>query len=362
MPARLKNSAASKALGFFEAEGIAVPDIPMLQPADPFLDTAGEALRRRIFLTEGEAGEALCLRPEFTIPTCIRHIERASDTPARYGYCGTVFRQRRMGAAEFLQAGMEDLGDKDHASADARSIADAHKMLAALEPETTFKTVLGDETLFAALLAALGLADVWQARLLRFFGDTEKLKAALNTMSATSELDAFKGMDRAAIITALEAEMTEAGLIDSGGRTADEIADRLLEKRALAGSVLEPKARAALDDYLALTCSLDQAEKHLGVFSLKHAVSFGAALNGFTARNAALTQAGIALDKITFKAGFGRSLDYYTGMVFEIFGTGDAPLIGGGRYDRLLTLLGATQPTPGVGFALWLDRLSGEQS
>jgi ATP phosphoribosyltransferase regulatory subunit len=30
---------------------------------------------------------------------------------------------------------------------------------------------------------------------------------------------------------------------------------------------------------------------------------------------------------------------------------------GGGRYDRLLTLLGADKPIPGVGFSLWLDRL-----
>ncbi len=43
-------------------------DIPVIQPADQFLDMAGEDLRRRIFLTENENGESLCLRPEFTIP------------------------------------------------------------------------------------------------------------------------------------------------------------------------------------------------------------------------------------------------------------------------------------------------------
>ncbi len=30
---------------------------------------------------------------------------------------------------------------------------------------------------------------------------------------------------------------------------------------------------------------------------------------------------------------------------------------GGGRYDRLLTLLGAKTPIPGVGFSVWLDRI-----
>ena len=50
----------------FAARGAQPVTVPILQPADPYLDTAGEALRRRIFLTRGEGGEALCLRPDFT--------------------------------------------------------------------------------------------------------------------------------------------------------------------------------------------------------------------------------------------------------------------------------------------------------
>ena len=37
--------------------------------------------------------------------------------------------------------------------------------------------------------------------------------------------------------------------------------------------------------------------------------------------------------------------------------SGARPLAGGGRYDRLLTLLGAKTPIPGVGFSVWLDRI-----
>ncbi|RYG63900.1 ATP phosphoribosyltransferase regulatory subunit, partial [bacterium] len=32
-------------------------------------------------------------------------------------------------------------------------------------------------------------------------------------------------------------------------------------------------------------------------------------------------------------------------------------LAGGGRYDRLLTFLGAKAPIPAVGFSIWLDRI-----
>ena len=89
-------------------------EVAVLQPADPFLDMAGEDLRRRIFLTESETGETLCLRPEFTIPVCLDHIRSRSDTPRRYAYLGEVFRQRRQGGNEFLQAGIEDLGEARH--------------------------------------------------------------------------------------------------------------------------------------------------------------------------------------------------------------------------------------------------------
>jgi ATP phosphoribosyltransferase regulatory subunit len=59
---------------------------------------------------------------------------------------------------------------------------------------------------------------------------------------------------------------------------------------------------------------------------------------------------------IRFEAGFGRPLDYYTGLVFEI-GAPDlaSPVCGGGRYDRLMEMLGADRPIPAVGFTLRLD-------
>lgn len=49
-----------------------------------------------------------------------------------------------------------------------------------------------------------------------------------------------------------------------------------------------------------------------------------------------------------------RGFDYYTGMVFEVFGTNPAnprSLFGGGRYDGLVALWGG-DPIPAVGFAL----------
>ena len=55
-----------------------------------------------------------------------------------------------------------------------------------------------------------------------------------------------------------------------------------------------------------------------------------------------------------------RGLDYYNRTVFEIAPSGatgaQSSILGGGRYDGLIELLGGT-PTPGVGFAAGLDRV-----
>ncbi|RUY07285.1 ATP phosphoribosyltransferase regulatory subunit, partial [Mesorhizobium sp. M7A.F.Ca.US.005.03.2.1] len=125
-------------------------EVAILQPADPFLDMAGEDLRRRIFLTESETGQTLCLRPEFTIPVCLDHISSQAGTPRRYSYLGEVFRQRREGGNEFFQAGIEDLGDRDTAGADARSVADAHALLSLVLPGQALAITLCDQTIFEA--------------------------------------------------------------------------------------------------------------------------------------------------------------------------------------------------------------------
>ena len=63
-------------------------------------------------------------------------------------------------------------------------------------------------------------------------------------------------------------------------------------------------------------------------------------------------------DNIVINFGIARGLDYYTGMVFEIYGKkeGARQVCGGGRYDNLIELFGE-QPTPAVGFAYGFDRV-----
>ena len=54
-----------------------------------------------------------------------------------------------------------------------------------------------------------------------------------------------------------------------------------------------------------------------------------------------------------------RGLDYYTKTVFEVWAEGigaQAAVCGGGRYDGLIEELGGA-PTPGIGFAMGIERI-----
>jgi histidyl-tRNA synthetase len=55
---------------------------------------------------------------------------------------------------------------------------------------------------------------------------------------------------------------------------------------------------------------------------------------------------------------FARGLEYYTGMIFEVYIPElDIALGGGGRYDKLIELFGG-EPTPATGVAHGLDRIA----
>ncbi|MBB3521340.1 ATP phosphoribosyltransferase regulatory subunit [Rhizobium redzepovicii] len=362
---------ANDLLSEFDARKAERIDTPVIQPAEPFLDIAGEDLRRRIFMTESETGASLCLRPEFTIPVCLRHIETATGTPKRYAYLGEVFRQRRDGANEFYQAGIEDLGDINIPSADARAIGDATGILARLLPGRRLSVTLGDQAVFEAVVQALGLPLGWQKRLIHAFGNMTQLEALLAGLVSPQFVTGLDddiaklvaSGDEQALVAHLEQEMQATGYSTNAGRSPLEIARRLKEKLILSETRLDDAAFHVLEEFLSLDVPLVNASAALAGFADAAGLKLGNALSRFNGRVGALADAGVDLSCLDYRAAFGRPLDYYTGLVFEVTAEGSsAVLAGGGRYDRLLTFLGATDRIPAVGFSFWLDRIETERA
>src|ERR671910_281198 len=281
-------------IALFEREGYARVEPPVLQPADVFLDLSGEDIRRRIFVTQDAAGRELCLRPEYTIPVCREHLAGAGPSPANYSYLGPVFRLRAGETGEFLHAGIESIGRRDAAAADAG-------LLAAIEGQ-------------APHAARAFVEDI----------------------------------------------LSIAGISTVGGRSPGEIAERFLARAANRTGSLSDEARSILTRYLAIDGDPDAAAASIRALARDAGLDLARAIDTLEERTGFMAVHGLDIASFRFFAAFARSLDYYTGFIFEIADSAradDKPLVGGGRYDRLLQHLGAAESVAAVGCSFWLERI-----
>ena len=354
----------------FERAGYVRVAPAILQPAEPFLDLSGEDIRKRMYLTTDPQGHELCLRPDLTIPVSRHYL--ASPTagkPQGFCYLGPVFRHRDVGAGEFLQAGIESFARPDTAAADAEMLAlglDAttHYGLKAADIH------IGDVALFAALIAALDLAPAWKRRLIKDFNHKTSLAHDLDRLAIAASharpeyqgvLAALAGSDPKAARALVTDLLSIAGITAVGGRSVGEIADRFLEQAELgAGSALPRETRKLIERFLAIGGDPDEAAAELRALADDARLALGPALDLFESRTGFLAARGVEPKHIRFSTAFGRGLDYYTGMVFELHDPSAkvaGELVAGGRYDGLFARLGAAHVVPAVGFAVWLEGL-----
>ena len=356
----------------YERTGYARVAPAMLQPAEPFLDLSGEDIRRRMYLTTAPDGDEFCLRPDLTIPVSRDYLaSSAAGKAAGFCYLGPVFRHRTDGPAEFLQAGIESFGRSDKAAADAEMLslgleATAHYGVASPDIQ------IGDVALFASLVAALDLPPAWKRRLIKDFNRKSNLAQDLDRLvlggnNARPEyqgvLAALAGSDPKGAHALITDLLSIAGINAVGGRSVGEIAGRFLEQSALGASARLPcDVRDLIERFLAIQDNPDGAAATLRALAKDASMTsaLAPALDQFESRTGFLEARGIDVKRVRFSTAFGRGFDYYTGLVFELTDpkrTGD-PLVAGGRYDDLLTRLGASDPIPAVGFAVWIERLA----
>jgi ATP phosphoribosyltransferase regulatory subunit len=371
--AKGQDARAEALIASYERAGYGRVTPAILQPAEPFLDLSGEDIRKRMYLTNAPDGSGeLCLRPDLTIPVSRDYLASPlAGKPTGLCYLGPVFRHSSDGPAEFPQAGIESFGRGDVAAADAEMLAlgleaTAHYGL----PQPDIR--IGDVALFSGLIAGLDLPPAWKRRLIKDFNrktnlaqDLDRLMLGGNNQHPEYQgvLAALAGSDPKGAHAVVTDLLSIAGITAVGGRSVSEIAERFLEQSALgAGAKLPRDVRALIERFLTIQGDPDEAAADLRALAGEGnmAAVLGPIIDLFESRTGFLAARGIDLQRLRFSTAFGRGFDYYTGFVFELTDpsrTGD-PLVAGGRYDGLLTRLGATEPIPAVGFAAWIERLA----
>jgi len=270
---------------------------PTLEFLETFMAGAGAGIQDRMFKLVDAGGELLALRPEMTVPIARLAATRLLPDgirPLRVAYVAAVFRGQDGGQGrlrEFTQAGVELLGD-------AGEDADAEVIALALESLT--RAGVPDPVIHVGDLGFLGdaLAAV-----------PEEERETLRLRLAGKE---FAAIDEATSDPAV------AGLL----RTLPDLHGPDAVARAL------PFARTVR--------GCDALER----------------LSTIVTRVAAYGPPG----RVNVDLSIIRDFSYYTGVVFEAYAPGTGyPLLGGGRYDRLVGRFGVD--CPATGFAIGVERV-----
>ena len=168
----------------FEATGAEVVELDFLQISNVLLDLYGEDIRGRAFITNDPVYGEMMLRPDFTIPIVEQHMAN-SLSPARYTYCGRVFRRQEEfpdRPREFLQVGYEIFDGANPEKADAEVFSLVNEAL----NDIPFRIATGDIGILLAAVRSLSTTETRKKALLRHIWRPHRFKTLLNQFSGLS--------------------------------------------------------------------------------------------------------------------------------------------------------------------------------
>ncbi len=282
---------------------------------------AGEEVKSRMFVFQDLGGRSVALRPEFTAPIArlVVSTMRTQPKPFRIFSLGAVYRYdepQKGRYREFWQSDYELFGSN-------KPTADAEIIL-----------------LTNSLMHAAGLKNiafkVGHVGILRGIFNEEEISekvqnATMQLMDKKQYDDALKALEDAGIsVKGLEVFRK---LVEIKGQANPAVGKGSKEERVQKADPIE-MIRDAVAGYDEATKS---AENLREILKLVH-------------------ESGREI-RLTVDAGFARGLEYYTGLIFEVYSSDlNMALGGGGRYDKLIELFGG-EPTPATGVAHGLDRI-----
>ncbi|MDR0798064.1 MAG: histidine--tRNA ligase [Nitrososphaerota archaeon] len=261
----------------------------------------GDEIRQRMFIFEDLGKRQVALRPEFTasIARLVTTTLRTEPKPLKLFSAGTVYRYdepQRGRYREFWQSNFELIG-VDKPEADTEIILLTNKLLQSIGL-SDFAFKIGHIGIIKGILSQDGIDEKTQNTILQRM-DKKEYSLALK------------------LVDSEKCQNTLQSLISINGKDWRDVVEQI--------NVLVvgyEKAKAAVEN-LVEVLTLVTASTEIS---------------------------------LTVEPAFARGLEYYTGMIFEVYIPQlEIALGGGGRYDRLIEAFGG-EPTSAVGCAHGIDR------
>lgn len=363
----------ARLMDLFQTAGHEYIEPEIIQPADVFLERSGEDLRSRTYVFSDPDGNELCLRPDLTVPTCRYHLSHAKTpgTEARYCYNGPAFRHHSVPGQphEIDQLGLEWFGAK---KADEAEAAIFNLTLAAIKQAglENYSVRIGDLGLFRALLDVMDMPERWRKRLIHEFWRPRAFHKLLRHLTGekplpvTSAAPVVKRLSdgKQSATELVEDVLEQANWPLVPGRSAKQIAERLAQKASDVNAMpLDRKIAETINTYLDIHGSPFEVCDRICNLAPTDNYPFDKACKDLKNRLGLFDLDAVPASQAIFAAEFGRSLEYYTGFVFqiEVMDQNGAPLViaGGGRYDDMVSDIGKCSKVPAVGCAIYAQRL-----
>ena len=316
--------------------------------ANQIIQRSGENFRQYMFSFQDPNGNEMCLRPDLTIVSCLRYLKNKTKTKEKIFYSGQAFRKIEDKGEKIIrnQIGYEIIGSKSIKQDDIEIIQTSIRTIQKIK-STKLKIEIGNIKLFNLLLDKLKLPKRWKLRLSRHFWREKYFESLLKRLETNSDIDPL----------AVEVDKKRYNKMKSenknqmiGGRKISEILNRFNNKIKDPRKFVEGKKTASIiKEYLKISCSINLARRKLNNFFSKYKIKIDLKDEFFPIKNQ------LGKNKIIFSTNFGRELEYYTGMVFNIKDQSNTNLIQGGRYDDLLLNLGSKRKILAVGAAINLN-------
>ena len=332
----------------FKSNGFVLSEPDVLLDSEYIIQRSGENFRRSMLTFENEEGKLMCLRPDLTVASCIKYLEK--KTKSHIYYSGQAYRRTSDKKSDLIneQLGIEIFGSKNQLTDDYKVIKTIINSAEKIKSKR-IQIKVGDISLFKRLINSLDMPERWKLRLIRHFWRPKYFDELLVRLEKNSDIDSvsfdtdkkrfyeMKKMDQDRIIAS---------------RSISEILKRFEKKIKDPRSFNEGKKIVKIiRSFLKINCKLSELDRTLFNFIKKNKLKKNIFKEFKSVQNLKRLK-----QEVYFITNFGRDIEYYTGIVFEVF-SGSKEIARGGRYDDLLKSLGAKNNIPAVGAAINLNNI-----
>jgi ATP phosphoribosyltransferase regulatory subunit len=332
----------------FKSNGFVLTEPDVLLDSEYIIERSGEKFRSTILTYESEDGKTMCLRPDLTVASCLKFLQKKISS--KIYYSGQAYRRSSKKKSNFIndQLGIEIFGSKNQIQDDFKVIKTILGCAKKIKSKK-IKIKVGDISLFKSLINTLDMPERWKLRLIRHFWRPTYFEELLKRLEKNADIDSVTfDIDKKKFYEMKKIDQNKV----IAGRTVSEILKRFDRKIKDPRSFSDGKKIVKIvRSFLKIKCKLSKLEDKLLDFEKKNNLK-----NNIFKNYESIQSLKKLKQEVNFITNFGRDVEYYTGIVFVVF-SGNKEIARGGRYNSLLKSLGARKDIPAVGAAINLKNI-----